>query len=221
MRAFFRTGRGDYGAGDRFIGVDVPAQRRLARRFGELPLDELDALLQSALHEERLVALLILVRQFQRAADDRTRGRIFRFYLQRRHRINNWDLVDTSAEHIVGAWLADRPRQRLDQLASSPHLWSRRIAMLATFHYIKRGESADALRIANRLLEDPHPLIHKATGWMLREVGKRASIARLRAFLRAHAARMPRTMLRYAIERLEPGERQRWMRAGRKEQRVR
>ncbi len=212
---FFKCGPGEYGEGDRFIGVTVPAVRRIVRQFAGLPLDEVDALLTSPIHEERLAALLILVAQFNGSADVRRRRAIFRLYMRRRQHIDNWDLVDSSAEHVVGGWLADKPRHLLDRLARSPHLWSRRIAMVATFHYIKRGEHRDALRIAEILVDDRHDLIQKAVGWMLRETGKRASSEALSGFLARHAATMPRTMLRYAIERLPEAERRKWMRVGR------
>jgi 3-methyladenine DNA glycosylase AlkD len=208
---FFKCGPGEYGEGDRFLGVTVPAQRRIARQFRDLPLNETDKLLQSPIHEERLTALFVLVDQFERADDDRVRGRIFRLYMRRLRFINNWDLVDTSAGQIVGGWLVDQPRDLLDRLARSPHLWSRRVAMMATFHFIYRGEHRDAIRIATLLVDDEHDLIHKAVGWMLREVDKRASPEALTAFLERHAATMPRTCLRYAIERLPARDRQRWM----------
>jgi 3-methyladenine DNA glycosylase AlkD len=232
---FFKCGPGEYGEGDRFLSVTVPAQRRIARAFRDLPLDQADSLLTSPIHEERLTALFILVDQFERTDDDGVRGRIFRLYLNRLRFINNWDLVDSSAPQIVGGWLADKPRPStglravpsgvegrnlLDRLARSPHLWSRRIAMLATFHFIYRGEHRDAIRIARLLVHDGHDLIHKAVGWMLREVGKRASPEALSAFLEGHAATMPRTMLRYAIERLPARDRQRWMNmAGQRQER--
>jgi 3-methyladenine DNA glycosylase AlkD len=207
---FFKCGPGEYGEGDRFIAVTVPAQRAIARQFRDLPLEETETLLMSPIHEERLTALFILVGQFARG-DERTRGRIYRLYLKRLRFINNWDLVDSSAAQIVGGWLADKPRVMLDRLARSPDLWSRRVAMIATFHYIVRGSHQDAIRIATILVNDDHDLIHKAVGWMLREVDKRASPAALTAFLDRHAATMPRTMLRYAIERLPAKERARWM----------
>jgi 3-methyladenine DNA glycosylase AlkD len=206
---YFKTGKGDYGEGDRFIGVTVPEQRRVARAFRALPLREAEALLRSPIHEERLTALMILVGQFGSTADAALRERIFRLYFRRIRYVNNWDLVDASAEHIVGGWLADKDRARLDELAASEHLWTRRIAMLATFHYVKRGSARDAVRVAAALLGDRHDLIHKACGWMLREVGKRVGLAPLRAFLRRHAAVMPRTMLRYSTERLPAAERAR------------
>ena len=207
---YFKCGPGEYGAGDTFIGVTVPAQRAVARRFRNLSIKEVDTLLTSPIHEERLTALFILVDQFGRG-DDRARGRIFRLHMRRLRFINNWDLVDTSAAPIVGGWLADKPKGLLDRLARSTHLWSRRVAMIATFHDIHRGDHRDAIRIATILVNDSHDLIHKAVGWMLREVDKRASPAALTAFLTRHAATMPRTMLRYAIERLPATERKQWM----------
>jgi 3-methyladenine DNA glycosylase AlkD len=212
---FFKMGPGEYGEGDRFIGVTVPAQRAIARQFRDLSLDEADKLLTSLIHEERLTALLILVDQFNRVsgvAEANRRRQIFRLYLKRLRFINNWDLVDTSAGPIVGGWLATHPDSRLlSRLARSRRLWSRRVAMLATFHGIARGDHRDAIRIATILVHDREDLMHKAVGWMLREVGKRASLPALEQFLAQHAPTMPRTMLRYAIERLPPAERQRWM----------
>jgi len=207
---FFKCGPGEYGEGDRFIGVTVPAQRTVAKHFCDLPLKETDTLLRSPIHEERATALFILVDQFSRA-DERIRGQIFRLYMRRLRCINNWDLVDTSAAPIVGGWLEDKPRDLLDRLARSKHLWSRRAAMIATFHYIYRGDHRDAIRIATILVNDSHDLIHKAVGWMLREIDKRASPAALTTFLARHAATMPRTMLRYAIERLPATKRKFWM----------
>lgn len=208
---FFKCGPGEYGEGDVFIGVTVPAQRAIARQFRELPLEEADALLTSGVHEERSVALFVLVDQFTRASDERLRKRIFAGYMKRLHCVNNWDLVDMSAASIVGGWLADKPKKLLDRLARSKHLWSRRVAMIATFHGIRRGDHRDAIRIATILVNDRHDLIHKAVGWMLREVGKRAGPSALESFLERHAATMPRTMLRYAIERMPAAERRHWM----------
>jgi 3-methyladenine DNA glycosylase AlkD len=207
---FFKCGPGEYGEGDVFIAVSVPDQRAIARRFADLPLEDVDTLLTSRIHEERLTALFILVRQFTHG-DERTRRQIFTLYMRRLPFINNWDLVDSSAAQIVGGWLHDKPRGLLDRLARSKHLWSRRVAMIATFHSIQRGDHRDATRIATVLVNDPHDLIHKAAGWMLREMGKRASEGALTEFLERHAATMPRTMLRYAIERRPPAERLRWM----------
>lgn len=206
LQRFFKTGPGEYAQGDVFIGVRVPATRRLAAECGELSVVQLTQLLRSKIHEERLLALFLLVRGFQRG-DDGLREEIYNAYLANTDHINNWDLVDSSAEHIVGAWLADKPRAPLQRLATSGSLWERRIAVMATFAYIKAGDATETLRLAKRLLKDPHDLIHKAVGWMLREVGKRINRAELLAFLDAHAAVMPRTMLRYAIEHLPKQQR--------------
>lgn len=205
LRRFFKTGPGEYGEGDVFLGLMVPASRALARRYRDLPLAAVRRLLRSRIHEERLIALLLLVDRFRRG-DPAEQARIYDLYLRHTAHVNNWDLVDLSAEHIVGPHLAPRPRDPLDRLAGSRSVWERRIAVLATFHFIRRGEFADTLRIARRLLGDEHDLIHKAVGWMLREVGKRDRGVAAR-FLGRHARRMPRTMLRYAIERLPARER--------------
>jgi len=204
---FFKTGKGEYGEGDVFIGCTVPECRLVAKEFRAMPLAQVDKLVTSHVHEERAVGLFILVAQFERSPD----RKIFQLYRKRMAFVNNWDLVDLSAPHIVGGWLADKPRGLLDTLAKSKVLWYRRIAIVSTFYFIRRGEWKDAIRIAEQLVEDEHDLIHKAVGWMLREVEKRASSRALDAFLRRHAATMPRTMLRYAIERLTPAEKEKWM----------
>jgi 3-methyladenine DNA glycosylase AlkD len=207
---FFRTGPGEYGEGDVFIGIRVPVLRVVAREHRTLPLAEVRRLLRSRVHEDRFVALAILVEQYRRG-DARQRERIHRLYLHHTDRVNNWDLVDVSAHKLVGAHLADRgDRALLDRLARSDALWERRIAMIATLHFIRDGESRDALRIARTLLHDEHDLIHKAVGWMLREVGKRDQRVE-EEFLSRHHREMPRTMLRYAIERLSPALRQKYM----------
>lgn len=211
VQRFFKTGPGEYGAGDCFLGISVPVLRTLAREYREVSLAELSTLMESRWHEERLLALLILVRQYARA-EPAHREAIYRFYLRSTARINNWDLVDCSAEHIVGAHLRDRRRTRLRRLAKSRRVWERRIAILATFHYIKRNDFDEALGVARLLLDDPHDLIHKAVGWMLREIGKRDRRVE-EAFLREHASRMPRTMLRYAIERFPERLRRRYLNA--------
>lgn len=209
---FFKTGTGEYGAGDRFIGVAVPPLRKLAREAApSLGFEGAQGLLASPWHEERLLGLLIWVRLFERG-DVAMRERIYHAYLGHTNRINNWDLVDVSAPHIVGAWLAEREHNVLDRLADSALLWERRIALLATFHFIRSGKFADSLRLCEKLLGDREDLIHKAAGWMLREVGKRDK-AVLKAFLRANCRRMPRTMLRYAIEKFPAEERRRWLAA--------
>jgi 3-methyladenine DNA glycosylase AlkD len=208
-KSFFKTGRGEYGAGDRFLGVTVPQLRTLAREYRDMPLKYVAALLRSRWHEERLLALLILVRQYVHA-DTRTRRSIHRLYLRNTRSINNWDLVDSSAAQIVGAHLDMRDRRVLRRLARSPSVWERRIAMIATYHYIRQKDFKDALAIAALLRRDEHDLIHKAVGWMLREIGKRDRRAEER-FLRKHARTMPRTMLRYAIEKFPPTLRRKYM----------
>jgi 3-methyladenine DNA glycosylase AlkD len=209
LQRFFRTGPGEYAEGDRFLGLRVPVLRRLARVYRDLPAEDVLALLRSEWHEERLLALLLWVQEYARASQPR-RDEIFREYLASTRFINNWDLVDSSAEHIVGAQLRERDRGVLDRLARSESVWERRIAVLATFHFIKRDDFEDTLRIAGMLLEDRHDVIHKATGWMLREIGQRDRAAE-EAFLQRHAARMPRTMLRYAIERFEEPRRKAYL----------
>ena len=208
-RWFFKTGPGEYGEGDRFLGVTVPQLRVLARTHADLPLPRVVRLLQSPWHEERLLALLILVDQYARA-DEPARDAIHRAYLRNTTSINNWDLVDSSAAQIVGAHLETRDRRLLRRLARSKSVWERRIAMIATYHYIRQGDFTDALAIAALLRRDGHDLIHKAAGWMLREIGKRDRRVEER-FLRKHAGTMPRTMLRYAIEKFPARLRQEYM----------
>jgi len=197
---WFKTGKGEYGEGDKFIGVRIPALRAIADKYHRLKLPEIEKLLRSSIHEYRYAALLILVSQYQ-AGNPRTRQTLFDFYLDHTQYINNWDLVDTSAPYIVGEHLVHRSRRPLYRLAESPLLWERRIAMVATLAFIERGDLKDTFGIANRLLADKHDLIHKAIGWMLREAGV-YSRTRMIAFLRRHYSRMPRTALRYAIEHL-------------------
>jgi 3-methyladenine DNA glycosylase AlkD len=204
-RWFFKTGRGQYGEGDRFLGIRVPVLRTLVREYAPLSRAAVASLLQSPWHEERLLAALLLVHQYEHGtAADRTA--IFRLYLRSLRHINNWDIVDASAPAIVGRHLDGTGRATLLRLAKTKRLWSRRVAMLATFHDIKRGAHGDAVAIATVLLKDEHDLIHKAVGWMLREVGQRDREI-LEAFLDAHAAEMPRTMLRYATEKFTPARR--------------
>ena len=212
LQRFFKTGPGDYGEGDRFLGVRVPAIRAVLRQTDALTLSEVRTLLHSLWHEERLLALLTLVRRFERG-DDRIREAIFHLYLRESRFINNWDLVDLSAPHIVGGWLVDHPREGLWNLARSRDLWERRIAVLATFAFIRRNEFADSLALCRELKGDAHDLMHKACGWTLREVGKR-NVRVLESFLDDHAATLPRTMLRYAIERLPEPRRRHYLGAG-------
>jgi 3-methyladenine DNA glycosylase AlkD len=206
---FFKTGPGEYGEGDRFHGVTVPECRKIAKAARRLPEDEISTLLQSPMHEEREVALFILVDRFQRG-DDSERAAVYRLYRRHLDRVNNWDLVDASAPTIVGGTFENRDRAQLYRWARSKRLWERRIAMLATFRYIKDGDFEDALAIARVLLDDDEDLIHKAVGWMLREVGKRDRAVETE-FLRANYRKMPRTMLRYAIEKFPERERRAYL----------
>ncbi|MFC3962619.1 DNA alkylation repair protein [Nocardia jiangsuensis] len=217
LRRFFKTGPGEYGEGDVFIGVRVPAVRKVAKTFAELPLDQVEELLASPVHEERLAALFILNRRSELAARPRTRDEatqraIVELYLVavRGGRVNNWDLVDASAEYIVGRWLLDRPRDLLVELAAADSLWERRVALLSTFAFIKAGDPTTTLELVERLLPDRRDLLQKASGWMLREVGKRVDRAVLTGFLDQHGAAMGRTALSYATEHLDPAERARY-----------
>jgi 3-methyladenine DNA glycosylase AlkD len=213
LAGFFKTGPGQYGEGDKFLGVTVPQTRFVIKKYSKLSLDEIGELLQSEFHEERLAALLILVFQFQNG-NDKIQKSIFEFYLQNTGRINSWDLVDLSAPQIVGAVLAGKPKDILFALAGSKSLWERRIAMVATFFEIKNGRGQTTLAIAEKLLNDKHDLMHKAVGWMLREVGKRCSQKEEEIFLQKYAQTMPRTMLRYAIERFDEKKRQQYLKYG-------
>ena len=207
---YFKSGPGEYGAGDRFLGVRVPQLRTLARAHRALPHEVVLEHLRSPWHEERLLALLILVEQHRRG-DAEARERIHRRYLDHTRFVSNWDLVDVSAEHLVGPHVDPADLTLLEGLAGSSSVWERRIAIIATFHWTRLGVVEPALRIADRLQGDPHDLIHKAVGWMLREVGKRDP-QRFEAFLAERYRRMPRTMLRYAIERLPAARRQGYLR---------
>lgn len=210
LQRFFKTGPGEYGAGDRFRGIRVPVLRGLARKYQELSLAEIERLLRSAFHEDRLLALLILIRRYDRGTQA-IRDEIHRLYLENTRLVNNWDLVDVSAPRLVGHYLADRPKDTLTRLAASQDLWERRIAIMATFHFIRQHDFEETLRIARLLLRDPEDLIHKAVGWMLREVQKRETMV-AEAFLLENYPNMPRTMLRYAIERLPESRRQAYLR---------
>jgi 3-methyladenine DNA glycosylase AlkD len=203
--AWFKTGKGDYSEGDKFIGVRVPTQRAIAAKYRHLGLDAIEKLLQSPIHEHRFTGLLILVAQYQ-GGDESSRRQIFGFYLDHTDCVNNWDLVDTSAPSIVGEHLVSRSRRVLYRLAKSSDLWERRIAMVATAAFIDRGDLKDAFAIALRLLGDSHDLIHKATGWMLREAGKHSRV-QLVDFLKRNYPQIPRTTLRYAIEHLSAAQR--------------
>lgn len=199
QRSFFKTGKGEYGEGDVFIGITVPQLRATAKKYLHLTLADIKKLLQSKVHEHRVAGLMLLVAQYAKATAP-MRKKIVDFYLTHTPHINNWDLVDLSAYHIVGDYLLDKRADVLDTLARSKNLWERRIAMVSTYAFIRKNQFKHPLRIAERLLADEHDLMHKAVGWMLREVGKRDERA-LRAFLDKHVRHMPRTALRYAIER--------------------
>ena len=210
LRRFFKTGPGEYGEGDEFWGLKVPQTRAVLARFRAVPLAVAGELLDSPVHEARFFAVAALVRDYARA-DAAARGAIFDFYLSRTARINNWDLVDASAPDIVGRHLPPGGGRRvLGRLAASPLLWERRIAMVSTLEHIRQGQLDNTFWLAERLLEDPEDLMHKATGWMLREAGKR-DLPALEGFLEAHCAEMPRTMLRYAIEKLPEAKRRHYM----------
>lgn len=209
LQRFFKTGPGQYGEGDLFRGIRVPVLRRLSVAYQTMPQEQVVQLLHSAYHEDRLLALFILVRQYAKA-DQGGREAIYELYLGHTRYINNWDLVDASAEHIVGAWLFPRSHQPVDKLSESDSMWERRISIMATFHFIKRRQFATTLRIAAKLLSDQEDLIHKAVGWMLREVGKR-DLAAEETFLQGHYRQMPRTMLRYAIEKFPEDRRQKYL----------
>lgn len=213
LARFFKTGRGEYAEGDKFLGLTVPATRAIAKKHRDLPLSDVAALLRSPWHEHRLCALLLLEAEFRRGGPE-LREKIYKLYLANASFINNWDLVDLSAPRIVGVWLKDRSRAPLYELARSPLLWERRIAMLACFAFIYDGDGADGLKIARLLLGDKHDLMHKAVGWMLREIGKRCSEKLLLDFLEKNYARLPRTTLRYAIERFSVSKRKQFL-AGR------
>ncbi|WP_040861754.1 DNA alkylation repair protein [Nocardia niigatensis] len=209
LQRFFKTGPGEYGEGDVFIGVRVPQTRKVVKRFAGLPLSEIDVLLDSPVHEHRLAGLVILNGEMARAtskrgADAARQREIVELYVAavRRGRVNNWDLVDASAEFVLGPWLFERPRELLDQFAAGDSLWERRVALLTTFAFIKRGDTATTLALCERLLSDRRDLIQKAVGWMLREIGKRVDPAILTGFLDVHAADMGRTALSYATEQL-------------------
>ncbi|MBC7303115.1 MAG: DNA alkylation repair protein [Nocardia sp.] len=214
LQRFFKTGDGDYGAGDIFLGVRVPVTRKVAKQYSALPLSQIDELLDSPLHEERLAALFILNARFAAASkprtrDDDARAEMVELYLAavRRGRVNNWDLVDASAEHIIGPWLLDRDRCLLFELAEQDSLWERRVALLSTFTFIKAGDPSTTFELAEILQRDRRDLIQKALGWMLREVGKRVDRTALTGFLDQHAPELGRTALSYATEHLDPAQR--------------
>lgn len=210
LQRFFKTGKGQYGEGDIFLGVIVPNTRKVARKNLDLNLLEIKKILYSKIHEERLCALLILVDKFA-MANLAEKKKIFDFYIKNSKQINNWDLVDLSSHKIVGEYLLDKPRNILYKLARSKNLWQKRIAIISTFAFIRDGQYKDYLKIAEILMKDKHDLIHKAVGWMLREVGKKSANVE-KAFLKKFSKKMPRTMLRYAIEKFPEDERREYLR---------
>jgi 3-methyladenine DNA glycosylase AlkD len=213
LQRYFRTAPGGYGEGDRFLGIRVPRLRALVRRSRPLPFDSVLELVRSSWHEERLLGLLLMVDRYRRDSEP-GREVIHQSYLHHLEHVDSWDLVDVSAPHLLGAHLDPGDLGLLEALSRSGRVWDRRIAILATLHWIRLGEFRPALRIAELLVRDTHDLVRKGVGWMLREVGRRDRAAE-EAFLRSHAAEMPRTMLRYAIERFPPEERSEWLKAGR------
>lgn len=201
LARFFKTGKGEYGYGDIFLGITVPQSRTIASKYKNLPLTEIKELLSSKIHEERLIALILLTNNFQKGNEEKKRE-VFNFYLKHTKFINNWDLVDLSAPRIIGGYLANKDKKILLKLAKSSNLWEKRIAILTTFYFVRiKKEYEWTFKIAEVLQKDPHDLIHKAVGWMLREVGKNISQKKEELFLQKHYQKMPRTMLRYAIER--------------------
>jgi len=204
-QGFFKTGKGEYAEGDVFMGIRVPELRELVKKCKTFVIEDILELLKSKLHEERLLALFLLVDRFKKG-DEKMKERIYRLYLANTACVNNWDLVDSSAHLIVGAFLENKDRKILYQLAKSKSMWERRIAVIATFYFIRKNEFEDTFKICAQLIGDKEDLIHKATGWMLREAGKRDQAAE-EGFLVKHYKKMPRTMLRYAIERFGEGKR--------------
>jgi len=210
---FFKTGKGEYGEGDKFLGLSMPEQRVIAKKYKDLPLTEIQKLVKSPFHEHRMVGLIILTFQYP-LASEKTKKQLYTFYLKNTKYINNWDLVDVTTPRIVGEYLVDKNKAILHTLASSKSLWERRIAILATFAFIRRGVLTHTFSIAKALLHDREDLMHKAVGWMLREAGKKDQ-AKLEDFLQTYAHIMPRTMLRYAIEKFTEAERKKYLARGR------
>ncbi|MFH1602230.1 MAG: DNA alkylation repair protein [Candidatus Shapirobacteria bacterium] len=211
---YFKTKKGEYGEGDIFWGVPTDQKRKLAKKYRNLPLKEMKKLLTSPVHDQRFIALVILTTKYSKA-DQKEKEKIFKFYLKHTKYINNWDLVDISAPRIIGAHLLDKNRSLLFKLAKSKNLWERRISIIATFSFIKEDQLKDTLEISKILLVDEHDLIHKAAGWALREVGKK-DLTALESFLDKHALNMPRTMLRYSIEKMSEKKRQYYLNLGNK-----
>ncbi len=210
LQRFFKTGVGQYGEGDLFLGVTVPQQRALAKEFIQLPLNEVEKMLASKYHEVRLTGLLILVLKYQKAELEKEKKAIFDFYIKHLLAVNNWDLVDVTTPNIVGDYLFKKPKNILYKLAKSKNLWQRRVSMLASFAFIKNHDFVDALKLAKIHLKDGHDLMHKAVGWMLREIGKR-NVNVLRKFLDDNISNLARTTLRYAIEHFSEQERKKYL----------
>jgi 3-methyladenine DNA glycosylase AlkD len=210
LQRFFKTSEGQYGAGDVFLGIKVPIQRAICKNYGsKLTLDDIQELLNDNIHEHRLCALFALVAQYKKA-DEKQKKKIYRFYLKNTKRINNWDLVDLSAHKIVGDYLLDKDRKILYKLAKSKNLWEKRISIISTFAFIAKGQLKDSIKISELLLKDKHDLIHKAVGWVLREVGKK-DVKVLEKFIQKHYKDMPRTMLRYSIEKFPEKKRKKYL----------
>lgn len=208
-KRFFKTGKGEYGEGDRFLGIRVPVIRKQVKKYIHLSINQVAVLLKSPFHEERLFALLMLVEKFSRG-NDKEKEEIYELYLANIKTINNWDLIDISAGHIVGHYLHDKDKKVLYHLAKSGNMWKRRIAIMSTFYFIKNNNFDETLKISGMLLDDTEDLIHKAVGWMLREVGKR-NIEVEEKYLVKHYKKMPRTMLRYSIEKFQKDKRQAYL----------
>ncbi len=209
LSGFFKTGKGHYGEGDIFWGITVPIQRKIAKSYIDLSLTDIQYLLDSKIHEYRLMALIILITQFKKS-DNPAKEKIYKFYLKNYQNINNWDLVDISAPNIAGEWLKDKPKDILYKLANGKNLWGKRIAIIATLNFIRNGYFDETFKISEMLINDKHDLIHKAIGWMLREVGKRDE-KKEKDFLDKHCKQMARTTLRYAIERFTKKERKHYL----------
>jgi 3-methyladenine DNA glycosylase AlkD len=210
LKRYFKTGKGDYGENEIFVGLSVPSIRTLSKKFKDLSFSEVVLLLQTKIHEHRLLALFILVDQFEQG-DEKMKKKIFQIYLKLAPKfVNNWDLVDSSAHLIVGKYLENKPKDVLFRLAKSHNLWEKRIAIISTYHFIRNNNYTYTIKVARLLLNDSHDLIHKAVGWMLREVGKR-NVQIEKQFLDKHAPTMPRTMLRYAIEKFPISDRKKYL----------
>lgn len=210
FQSFFKTGKGEYGEGDIFIGISVPENRKVAKKHKGATFEQIQELLDSKVHEHRLCGLLIMVDQYQKGSEDKRR-KIFEFYIKNISKVNNWDLVDSSADKIIGAHIFQKDKKLIYELVQSKNLWERRIAIISTFYFIKKRQFQDTLKIAEILLNDEEDLIHKAVGWMLREMGKKGGMEKLIEFLDKNSQKMPRTMLRYSIEKLDEKQRKKYM----------